>query len=85
VLVDLPRHCAPITSVELDYGDPELRRHDRTPARLQIVPRQTEARYGYEEPRYEQPRYEQPRVRPSRYTIVRPRASTWSVQGSFRF
>ena len=33
VMVDLPHNCAPITAVELDYGDPALRRHDRTPAR----------------------------------------------------
>jgi hypothetical protein len=42
VLVDLPQSCGAITSVELDYGDPALRRYDRSPARLQIIPRVTQ-------------------------------------------
>jgi hypothetical protein len=38
VLLDLPPTRAPIVMVELDYGHPELRRRDRTPARLRIYP-----------------------------------------------
>ena len=49
VHVDLPASCGAITSVALDYGDPALRRYDRTTARLQIIPRTT--RHAYE-PRY---------------------------------
>jgi len=44
--VDLPANCGTITSVELAYIRPELRQHDRTAARLQIVPRMTRG-YGY--------------------------------------
>jgi hypothetical protein len=55
VLVDLPESCGAITSVELDYGDPALRRTDRSPARLQIIPRST--------PR--QPHYSSYATRPS--------------------
>lgn len=49
VRVDLPARCGAVTAVELDYGDPALRRYDRTTARLQIIPRTT--RHAYE-PRY---------------------------------
>lgn len=48
VHVDLPARYGAITSVELDYGDPALRRYDRTSARLQIIPRMT--RESYEPP-----------------------------------
>jgi hypothetical protein len=47
VLVDLPPTRAPIVTVELDYGDPAYRRYDRTPARLQIIPRMTRGDHGY--------------------------------------
>jgi hypothetical protein len=82
VLVDLPERCGAITSVELDYGDPALRRTDRTTARLQIIPRMTaQARYV---PSYRTtPSYQ---VQPTR-TTMRPRRarSSWTIQGSFRF
>lgn len=64
ILVDVPARAAAITSVELNYGDPELRRFDRTPARLQIVPRMTRSHgHGYEQPHYSgyfDPQYQQP-------------------------
>jgi hypothetical protein len=47
LLVDLPPSRAPIVSVELDYGAPAYRRYDRTPARLQIIPRTTHGDYNY--------------------------------------
>jgi hypothetical protein len=47
MLVALPPSRAPIVTVELDYGDPAYRRYDRTPARLQIIPRTTRDDYGY--------------------------------------
>ena len=46
VRVDLPMNCGLIQSVDLDYGRQLV---DRTPARLQIIPKV--------EQRYEQPRY----------------------------
>jgi hypothetical protein len=73
--VELPEACAPITSVELDYGDPAMRRHDRTPARLQIIPRATRDRFD----RYSE--YERPS--PARYTVSRPRVARWSVATTF--
>jgi hypothetical protein len=47
LLVELPPSRAPIVSVELDYGDPAYRRYDRTPARLQIIPRMTRGDHGH--------------------------------------
>jgi hypothetical protein len=88
VLVDLPQSCGAITSVELDYGDPARRRFDRTPARLQIIPRGTQHAY---EPRYpstftpsysytpsypSQPVYQTPGYRPSSSYTVQPRYTT---------
>lgn len=52
VNVDLPASCGAITSVELDYGDPALRRYDRTTARLQIIPRMTRHSYEPQYPSY---------------------------------
>lgn len=64
VLVDLPHRCEPITSIDLDYGDPGMRYDDRTRARLQIVPRMTREieppQVGYYEPAYGQSAYDQP-------------------------
>ena len=36
LIIDLPRGAGSIASLELDYGRPELRRRDRTDARVQI-------------------------------------------------
>jgi hypothetical protein len=91
VRVDLPVNCGLIQSVDLDYGRQLV---DRTPARLQIIPkveqRYEQPRYAYQPPVYQQPVYQQP-VYPSRpvrattYT-VRPRATlSGSIQGYFRF
>lgn len=87
VMVTLPHNCAPITSVELDYGDPALRRYDRTPARLQIVPRMTRP---WQQPRPHYSSYSEPSgyyVERPRDRVVRPRPvrSSWQIQGSFRF
>ncbi len=93
MLVDLPESCGAITAVELDYGDPATRRFDRTPARLQIIPRVTRStvrpRYsGYTtSPAYTtRPVYQtapsytvQPRTQPRR---VR---AGWTIRGSFHF
>jgi hypothetical protein len=97
VRIDLPENCAPITSVELDYGNPAYRRYDRTPARLQIVPHVAPhhySRYRPQRPAYASPVYSsyqpapQYQARAPHYR-VRPRASGWtwsgSIQGSFRF
>jgi hypothetical protein len=93
VLVDLPERCGAITSVELDYGDPALRRTDRSPARLQIIPRTAaQARYSSYQPARSTtyaPSYRTTptyRVQPTR-TTLRPRhaRSSWTIQGSFRF
>lgn len=90
VLVDLPHNCGAITSVELDYGDPELRRHDRTDARLQIRPRMTpsyDSQYGSYRPYPPAPATYIPPTRPSRWHVVRarPARAAWSIQASFRF
>ncbi len=94
MFVDLPQNCAAITSVELDYGDPALRRHDRTAARLQIVPRMT--RTQFEQPQYYSQQYQQPTytypsssyyAQQPRYTVVQPRRTqaSWQIEGRFRF
>jgi hypothetical protein len=101
VLVDLPESCGAITSVELDYGDPALRRYDRSPARLQIIPRatqrhrphyssyQTAPAYSYAPVYQGAPSYQTTpsyQVQPTRYTPRPHRArSSWTIQGSFRF
>lgn len=96
VTVDLPHNGGAITGVELDYGNPANRRYDRTPARLQIVPRMTRSfdrGSSYYSQYHAQPSYQpayavqQPRIRDHRYK-VRPRARVqtgWTIQGSFRF
>jgi hypothetical protein len=88
VIVDLPNNRGVIRSVELDYGRQIV---DRTPARLQIIPREDRyaspyrrdhRRYDYDQPGY----YQRPdyRTQPSYY--VQPRSSwSGSIQGSFRF
>lgn len=93
VIVDLPGNRGVIQSVQLDYGRQVV---DRTPARLQIIPRdgryassvyeRDHRRYDYEQPTYYQPQYQRPtyRTQPSYYV---PPQSSWSgsIQGSFRF
>jgi hypothetical protein len=75
LLVELPENCEPITSVELDYGDPALRRYDRSPARLQIIPRTNAVRRtAYMSP-----------YRSARCTVVRPRQHGWSIAARLRF
>ena len=90
VMIDLPYNRGVIQSVQLDYGRQLV---DRTPARLQIIPREDRyaaPAYGHydEQPAYyQQPsRYQRPayRTQPSYY--VQPRSSwSGSIQGSFRF
>lgn len=71
VRVDLPANCGVIQSVDLDYGRQIV---DRTPARLQIIPKNEQRRYAYSQPQvmggwsspehsypqYQQPVYQQP-------------------------
>jgi hypothetical protein len=91
--LDLPENCEPITSVELDYGNPAYRRYDRTPARLQIVANQSRLHYQPQHAVYASPTYtysRAPRYQPrATYYRVRPRSDGWrwsgSIQGSFRF
>lgn len=95
VLIELPHNCAAITSVDLDYGDPELRRRDRTSARLQIVPRMTRdydrhddgrrdhdrERIGhYSQPTYVEPTYSHPTYTQPTYNRPRPSSSYYYRQ-----
>lgn len=68
VRVELPMNSGLIQSVDLDYGAQIV---DRTPARLQIIPR-NERRF--EQPRYtyEQPHYVQPQAGWSSYATSYP-------------
>ena len=95
LLVDLPANCAAITGVTLDYIDADMRRFDRTPARLQIIPRLTRSNVDHHVGYYDSNRYTYPSSsyyvqqpsRVSRYRVERPRRvqSTWQIQGSIRF
>lgn len=88
VSIDLPPSCGVITSVDLEYIPADLRRTDRTPARLQIIPRATMHAYRPLPATWRQPTYaQQSYQRPSwRYQPARPTA-TWTgrIEGRFSF
>jgi hypothetical protein len=93
IRVELPENCGVISSVELAYIRPELRQYDRTPARLQIIPRMDRGHHAYapqDHDHAEQPAYTYPRpvIQQRQYTY-RPRRTTTGftgyIQGSFRF
>lgn len=92
VSIDLPPNCGVITSVDLEYIPADLRRTDRTPARLQIIPRGTMHAYRPQPSTWRQPTYAQPTYaqqsyqRPSWRYQPRP-ATTWSgrIEGRFSF
>lgn len=87
VRVDLPANCGMIQSVDLDYGRQLV---DRTPARLQIIPkleqRYEQPHYAYHQPQVQSgwssyapsyPQYQQPVYQ---QPVYQPRASTYVVR-----
>jgi hypothetical protein len=95
ISVELPENCGVISSVELAYIRPELRQYDRTPARLQIIPRLDRGHHAYapQDHYHAQPPTYQPSYTPAPQYTYRPRVRdhrtttgfTGYIQGSFRF